>query len=48
MTWLNQTREASWSAVVRALVGIREGALAHEVAQKYGEPHHMQILFIVM
>ena len=45
VTWLRQTREASWSTVVRALVGIRKGALAQKVALEYGEPHHMQILF---
>ena len=37
VTWLRQTREASWSTVVRALVGMREGALAQKVALKYGE-----------
>jgi len=36
MTWLRQNRDASWSAVVRALVGIRMGALAQKVALKYG------------
>ena len=40
VTWLRQTREASWSTVVRALVGMREGALAQKVALKYGQPHH--------
>ena len=41
VTWLKQTTDASWSAVVRALVGIRMGALAQKVAVKYGEivPH---------
>ena len=41
VTWLKQTTNASWSAVVRALVGIRMGALAQKVAVKYGEsfPH---------
>ena len=34
--WLRQTREASWSTVVRALVGIRKGALAQKVALEYG------------
>ena len=37
VTWLRQTTDASWSAVVRALVGIRMGALAQKVAVKYGE-----------
>ena len=36
MTWLRQTKDASWSAVCRALVGIRLGALAQKVALKYG------------
>ena len=41
VTWLKQTTNASWSTVVRALVGIRMGALAQKVAVKYGEsfPH---------
>ena len=41
VTWLKQTTDASWSTVVRALVGIRMGALAQKVAVKYGEsfPH---------
>ena len=41
VTWLRQTTDASWSAVVRALVGIKMGALAQKVAVKYGEslPH---------
>ena len=41
VTWLRQTTDASWSTVVRALVGIRMGALAQKVAVKYGEsvPH---------
>ena len=44
MTWLRQTTNASWSTVVRALVGIRMGALAHKIAVKYGEsiPHKLQ------
>ena len=37
VTWLRQTTDASWSAVVRALVGIRMEALAQKVAVKYGE-----------
>ena len=37
VTWLRQTTNASWSTVVRALVGIRMGALAQKVAVKYGE-----------
>ena len=43
MTWLRQTMSASWSTVVRALVGIRMGALAQKVAVKYGEcvPHKL-------
>ena len=42
--WLRQTTDASWSTVVRALVGIRMGALAQKVAVKYGEcvPHRLQ------
>ena len=40
VTWLRQTREASWSTVVRALVGMRMGTLAQKVALKYGESHH--------
>ena len=41
VTWLKQTTDASWSTVVRALVGIKMGALAQKVAVKYGElvPH---------
>ena len=41
VTWLKQTTDTSWSTVVRALVGIRMGALAQKVAVKYGEsvPH---------
>ena len=41
LTWLKQTTNATWSAVVRALVGINMGALAQKVAVKYGEsvPH---------
>ena len=44
VTWLRQTTSATWSAVVRALVGIRMGALAQKVAVKYGEsvPHKLQ------
>ena len=37
VTWLRQATNASWSTVVRALVGIRMGALAQKVAVKYGE-----------
>ena len=36
VTWLKQTTKPSWSTVVRALVGIRMGALAQKVAVKYG------------
>ena len=39
VTWLKQTTDTSWSMVVRALVGIRMGALAQKVAVKYGESH---------
>ena len=47
VTWLKQTMNASWSAVVRALVGIRMGALAQKVAVKYGEsfPHKLHSIF---
>ena len=46
MTWLRQTTDASWSAVVRALVGIRMGALAQKIAVKYGEsvPHKLKLI----
>ena len=37
VTWLKQTTDATWSAVIRALVGIRMGELAQKVAVKYGE-----------
>ena len=37
MTWLRQTTNASWSAIVRALVGIRMGALTQKIAIKYGK-----------
>ena len=41
VTWLRQTTiaraDASWSKVVRALVGTRMGVLAQKVAVKYGE-----------
>ena len=37
VTWLRQTSNASWSTVVRALVGMRMGALAQRVALKYGK-----------
>ena len=40
VTWLRQTREASWSTVIRALVGMRMGTLAQKVALKYGESYH--------
>ena len=40
VTWLRQTTDASWSAVVRALVGIKMGALAQKIAVKYGEFGH--------
>ena len=43
VTWLRQTREASWSQVVRALVGMRMGTLAQKVALKYGESQHAYI-----
>ena len=45
ITWLRQTTGASWSAVVRALVGIRMGALAQKIAVKYGEsvPHKLKV-----
>ena len=45
VTWLRQSTQVSWSAVVRALVGIRMRALAHKVAVKYGEPvlHRLSI-----
>ena len=43
VTWLRQTREASWSTVVRVLVGMRMGALSQKVALKYGEPHHSDL-----
>ena len=44
ITWLRQTTDVSWSAIVRALVGIRMGALAQKIAVKYGEcvPHKLQ------
>ena len=44
MTWLRQTTDASWSAVVMALVGVRMRALAQKIAVKYGEsiPHKLQ------
>ena len=43
--WLKQTTNASWSTVVRALVGIKMGALAQKVALKYGEffPHKCSV-----
>ena len=37
VTWLRQTTDASWSMVVRALVGIKMRPLAQKVAVKYGE-----------
>ena len=37
VTWLSQTTDASWSTVVKALVGIKMGALAWKVAMKYGK-----------
>ena len=37
VTWLRQTTDASWSTVVRALVGIKMQPLAQKVAVKYGE-----------
>ena len=40
VTWLRQSKEASWSTVVWALVGMRMGTLAQKVALKYGESHH--------
>ena len=43
VTWLRQSREASWSTVVRALVGMRMGTLAQKVALKYGESHHRHV-----
>ena len=43
VTWLRQTREASWSTVVRALFGMRMGTLAQKVALKYGESHHRHV-----
>ena len=45
VTRLKQTTNASWSTVVRALVGIRMGALAQKVALKYGEsfPHKCSV-----
>ena len=43
VTWLRQTREASWSTVIRALVGMRMGTLAQKVSLKYGESHHRYI-----
>ena len=47
--WLRQTREVSWSTVVRALVGMRMGTLAQKVALKYGESHYrFYSLIIVM
>ena len=44
--WLRQTTDASWSTVVRALVGIRMGVLAQKVAVKYGEsvPHKCELI----
>ena len=44
VTWLKQTTDASWSTVVKALVGIRMGALAQKVAVKYGESFPHKIL----
>ena len=44
MTWLKQTTDASWSTVVRALVGIKMGALAQKIAVKYGESFPHKIL----
>ena len=35
--WMKQSLDQSWSAVVRALVGIRMYNLAHKIAIKYGE-----------
>ena len=45
VTWLRQTTTASWSTVVRALVGIRMGALAQKLAVKYGELPSQTSLF---
>ena len=35
--WMEQTTNASWTTVVRALVGIRMETLAQNIAAKYGE-----------
>ena len=45
VTWLRQSTDASWSTVVRALVGIRMGSLAQKIAVKYGEsvPHKCEV-----
>ena len=48
VTWLRQTREASWSTVVRAVVGMRMGTLAQKVALKYGVSHLILFMSLVM
>ena len=35
--WMKQALQLTWSAVVRALVGIRMYSLAQKIAIKYGE-----------
>ena len=37
MKWMKLTSDLTWSAVVRALVGIKMRSLAEKVALKYGE-----------
>ena len=36
--WMKQV-DPTWSAVVRALVGIKMSSMAHKIAIKYGEQH---------
>ncbi len=37
IAWMNTCAQPTWSAVVRALVGIRMEALAKKLAMKYGK-----------
>ena len=37
--WMKQVKP-TWSAVVRALVGIKMSSMAHKIAIKYGDQHY--------
>ncbi len=46
-TWIRTSSQLTWSAVVRALVGIRMEPLAKKLAMKYGKNYYSDSIIIV-